>query len=449
MPILTTKISGSRVKVADINSIITALLNIMTNETTNHLVSIVGLGDGSDNLHKGIAANNLAGLRYLVWDESEQRWGSLVDDVFTAFGDVFGGDLLGNPLTDSTGDTVIESSTGNQVVITPDSGVVVTYGTDVQAVFPANYIVGGTPLHVWSVTGASGSLTVRNGTSTSGRFLPQIFNTPSTAAEYADHATLVTDTGAVAASVFRVFKSGGFGTFAALTTRPLFEWQNNTTAVMQMAADGTLKLNKIACLTGSTVTFGSTIVVTEIDGPAAADLLIKATAGYDLNVQLGDNAGANTLNIKDSDGTVAATVDSDGAVSVGASVAQSTGSDLIKQSLVAKVSTVSSAAFTTVLTIAVPTDGTVKIVAYAMAIGSAGTNQDLVADLELRGTVKNIGGTLTVVISSPDTVGDEATGWAIQVDDSGTDAVVQVQGDAASTVKWSVSADIVFVRESQ
>lgn len=106
-----------------------------------------------------------------------------------------------------------------------------------------------------------------------------------------------------------------------------------------------------------------------------------------------------------------------------------------------------NATITGLLNIDVPTDKTVMIEAAIVARrtgGSAGANGDS-AWYKLTGAYKNIAGTLTG-IGSPDLIGGEnQAGWNVGFSNSGTNAVVTVQGAANNDITWEGTVSAYYV----
>ena len=91
-----------------------------------------------------------------------------------------------------------------------------------------------------------------------------------------------------------------------------------------------------------------------------------------------------------------------------------------------------------------PSDSTWKFEVNAVARGVAGANDNLGAAYKFEGVLDNNGGTTAIIGSLVTTLlGEDVPAWDVTVSaDDGNDAlIVEVTGDAASTIRW-----VIFVK---
>lgn len=90
-------------------------------------------------------------------------------------------------------------------------------------------------------------------------------------------------------------------------------------------------------------------------------------------------------------------------------------------------------------TIAVPTDTVMLVKTYVTGRKTGGTGSGSVGDAgvyERTAAFKNVGGTVTRIRQQSDFTAEDINGWQTRIVQSGTNAVVEVRGDANNNVDW-------------
>lgn len=106
------------------------------------------------------------------------------------------------------------------------------------------------------------------------------------------------------------------------------------------------------------------------------------------------------------------------------------------------------ATVTTLKTLVVPRDGTIRVSIditarrYAGASGTAGDS----ATYNIQAAYKNIGGTVSLVEAVEKVAGEDQAGWDADLSISGETVLVQVTGASGNTIRWVGTCDVQFIK---
>jgi hypothetical protein len=109
-----------------------------------------------------------------------------------------------------------------------------------------------------------------------------------------------------------------------------------------------------------------------------------------------------------------------------------------------KVNT-TDAAYVPIKTIAIPTDSVVLVKSYVNGRKTGGTGSGSAGDggvYERTAAFKNVGGVVTRIRQQSDFTGEDINGWQVRQVASGTNAVIEVKGDANNNVSWEATVII-------
>lgn len=106
------------------------------------------------------------------------------------------------------------------------------------------------------------------------------------------------------------------------------------------------------------------------------------------------------------------------------------------------------AAYTALKTIAVPTDTVMIFKSYVTGRKTGGTGSGTVGDAgvyERTAAFKNVGGTVTRIRQQSDFTAEDILGWQSRMVASGTNAVLEVRGDANNNVSWEATSQYQII----
>lgn len=181
------------------------------------------------------------------------------------------------------------------------------------------------------VTDSSASLNISNSSTVDGTFVPSLAFTQATgntnaASMYQGFITLSDDTGTEPVHIFRA-QTQNAGSYAALTTRPLYQFRNWTTNIMTILANGNVGIGTTSAteklyvsgniyssgsvtatnIYGSTTVDTPTLVAQTIENQIASNLAIQTTAAalatYDISIKTGNSGFGTSGNITIQTGT--------------------------------------------------------------------------------------------------------------------------------------------------
>lgn len=98
-----------------------------------------------------------------------------------------------------------------------------------------------------------------------------------------------------------------------------------------------------------------------------------------------------------------------------------------------------AAAYVTHKSVAVPTNTVMLIKSYVTGRKTGGTGSGSVGDAgvyERTAAFKNVGGTVSLIRRQSDFTAEDINGWQVRMDVSGTNAIIEVRGDANNNVDW-------------
>lgn len=228
--------------------------------------------------------------------------------------------------------------------------------------------------------------------------------------------------------------------------------------------DGVLGGVTPADVTGKTITANTKFVSGTYTAPAATDIAITAITGKDIDIKMGDNAGANNVSFLDSDGVAVFSIDSNGSIgtlaglTVAGAFAQTAGTFNVGQDNAANAINIGGGNVARAITIASTGAHTLNIgsaAAGAIAIDTAaGISLDgaTASNFTVTGAAQDL--TLSSVGGSVNVSGSEAAVNAVRIHasdaaggidvDSGTngmtlDTTGAISLDAAAASNFSVA----------
>lgn len=101
-----------------------------------------------------------------------------------------------------------------------------------------------------------------------------------------------------------------------------------------------------------------------------------------------------------------------------------------------------NATYVALKTISVPTDTVMLIKSYVTGRKTGGTGSGSVGDAgvyERTAAFKNVGGVVTRIRQQSDFTAEDINGWQVRLTASGTNALVEVRGDANNNVDWEAT----------